>query len=119
MAPLPYREELCVDVWLVWEQKLPESFQQLESPLTGRDYVVDHVHEAYHHYLKASRRTTLIDRQLLAPYTPVHPSADLTHTYGHGGDDVALLQVVSTHYEVGSGLGSGNTVLQYQMVVQR
>lgn len=56
MAPLPYRRgELCVDVWLVWEQKLPESFQQLESPLTGRDYVVDHVHEAYHHYLKASQ----------------------------------------------------------------
>ena len=63
-----YREKLLL---------LPKDFQQMESPLANRVYVVPKIHNAYHHYLK----------------------------------------VVSTHYEVGRGLGGKNTVLQYQMVV--
>jgi thiol-disulfide isomerase/thioredoxin len=63
-----YREKLLL---------LPKDFQQVESPLANRVYVVPKIHNAYHHYLK----------------------------------------VVSTHYEVGRGLGGKNTVLQYQMVV--
>ena len=33
---------------------LPKGFQQIESPLADRSYVVPKVHQAFHHYLKVS-----------------------------------------------------------------
>ena len=111
---------------------LPKGFQQIESPLADRSYVVPKVHQAFHHYLKVSRFLLLIDlspsphiprRRLLFFCVCVYMCDKFKEDiYSHPlsllPSLLFALQVVSTHYEVGRSFGGQkNTVLQYQMVV--
>jgi len=53
---------------------LPKGFQQIESPLADRAYVVPKVHQAFHHYLKVGGSDPVPNPLSLCLSSP-HPRA--------------------------------------------